>query len=183
MPIRTAAQNAYALRGRMCDETIADLVTLRAHRKFGALFETGVSLADGARTFIELLHGRTRLGIVSRAARAEIDTTLRLAALDHAFEFIISDDDAYAPKPSPAPYIGALDRLARRRVVKPAHVVALEDGSAGIRSAKGAGVRCAVVGAVPIHRAVDADALVPSLAGQTAASLDALTLGARTADR
>lgn len=183
MPIRAAARNAYTLRERACDETIADLVALRAQRKFGLALETGLSLVDGARSFIESLLGRTRLGIVSRAARTEIDATLRLASLDHAFEFIISDNDTFAPKPSPAPYLGALDRLARRRVVRPLHVIALEDGSVGIRSAKSAGVRCAAVGAVPVHLAVDADALIPSLAGQTAASLDALTLGTRTADR
>ena len=183
MPTRAAARNAYTLRQHACDETIVDLVALRAQRRFGTLIETGLSLVDGARAFIESLHGRTRLGIVSRAARTEIDATLRLAGLDHAFEFIISDDDTFAPKPSPAPYVGALDRLARRRVVRPGHVVALEDGACGIRSATTAGIRCAVVGAIPIHLAVDADALVPSLAGHTAASLDALTLGTRTAER
>ena len=183
MPIRTAARNALTLRQRACDETIVDLVTLRAQRRFGLALETGLSLMDGARSFIESLHGRTRIAIVSRAARTEIDATLRLAGLDHAFEFIISDDETFASKPSPAPYVAALDRLARRRVVKPLHVVALEDGAVGIRSAKSAGIRCAVVGAVPVHLAVDADALVPSLMGQTAASIDALTLGARTADR
>jgi len=183
MPIGAAARNAYNLRQRACDETITDLVALRAQRKFGLTLETGLSLVDGARSFIESLHGRTRLGIVTRASRTEIDATLRLASLDHAFEFIISDDDTFAPKPSAAPYLGALDRLARRRVVKPLHVVALEDGIVGIRSAKSAGLRCAVVGSVPVHLAVDADALLPSLTGQTAASIDALTLGTRTADR
>ena len=60
---------------------------------------------------------------------------------------------------------------------------ALEDGRAGIRAAKRAGLRCAVVGPIPAHLAMDADALLPTLVGQTAASIDALTSGERTADR
>jgi len=67
--------------------------------------------------------------------------------------------------------------------VKPTHVVALEDGAAGIRSAKSAGLRCAVVGSLPVHLAVDADALIPSLIGQRAATIDALTRGEHGAER
>jgi beta-phosphoglucomutase-like phosphatase (HAD superfamily) len=59
--------------------------------------------------------------------------------------------------------------------VKATHVVALEDGVAGIRSAKSAGVRCAAVGPLPVHLAVDADALIPSLIGQRAPTIDSLT--------
>ena len=119
----------------------------------------------------------------SRASRAEIDATLALAQLDHPFEFVITGDDAFQPKPSPAAYLGAVDRLARRRAVAPKNVVALEDGPVGIRAAKAAGVRCAVVGSVPVHLALDADALIPSLVGQSAATLDALTLGEHGAER
>ena len=63
------------------------------------------------------------------------------------------------------------------------NVVAMEDGAPGIRSAKGAGLRCAVVGEVPVHVAVEADALIPSLVGLNAATIDTLTLGKHTAGR
>ena len=105
-----------------------------------------------------------------------------MAQLDHAFEFVIADDDALQPKPSPAAYVAALDRLARG-ARDGEDVVAFEAGPAGIRAAKAAGVRCAAVGPLPVHLAVNADALVPSLAGQTLASIDALTLGTHTAER
>jgi len=39
------------------------------------------------------------------------------------------------------------------------------------------------VGVVPMHVAVNADALIPSLAGQTAVSIDTMTLGKHTAGR
>jgi HAD superfamily hydrolase (TIGR01509 family) len=182
-PVRGAVRAALALRNFARDETLVELVAMRAERGFADLVGTGLSLVDGARELVESLQGQTRLGIVSRASRADIDATLALAQLDHAFEFIIAGDDPFRPKPSPAPYVGALDRLARRRTVNTKHVVALEDGAAGIRSAKAAGLRCAVVGALPIHVAVNADALIPSLIGQRAATIDVLTRGEHGAER
>ena len=183
MPVRASVRAALALRNFPRDETSVELVAIRAERRFADLVGTGLSLVYGVVQFIESMQGQTRLGIVSRASRADIDATLAFAQLEHAFEFIVAGDDAFQPKPSPAPYLGALDRLTRRRSVKAAHVVALEDGTAGIRSAKAAGLRCAVVGPLPVHVAVDADALVPSLIGQRAATIDALTRGEHGAER
>lgn len=183
MPVRASVRAALALRNFARDDTLVDLVTTRTERRFAELVGTGLSLVDGAAALIESLQGQMRLGIVSRASRVDIDATLALGQLDHAFEFIIAGDDAYQPKPSPAPYIGAVDRLTRRRSVNTKHVVALEDGAAGIRSAKAAGLRCAVVGALPVHVAVNADALIPSLIGQRAATIDALTRGEHGAER
>jgi len=183
VPVRAAARAALHLRGMEGDETHADLVTLKAERHFAAYVETGLSLVDGAVTLVESMHGQTRLGIVSRASRRDIEPTLALAGIDHSFEFIIADDDAFLPKPASVSYLGALERFARRRAVVPANVVALEDGPPGIRAAKGAGIRCAVVGTVPAHVAMDADALLPTLVGQTAASIDQLTSGRRAAER
>jgi beta-phosphoglucomutase len=183
MPIRASVRAALALRNLARDETSVELLALRTERRFAGFVGTGLSLVDGAGDLIESLQGQTRLGIVSRASRADIDSTLALAQLDHAFEFIIANDDPYPPKPSPAPYLGALDRLTRRRSVKTTHVVALEDGVAGIRSAKSAGLRCAVVGSLPVHLALCADALIPTLIGQRAATIDALTRGEHGAER
>jgi len=183
MPVRASVRAALALRNFPHDDTSIELMAMRTERRFADLVGTGLSLVGGAVELIESLQGQTRLAIVSRASRADIDATLALAQLDHAFEFIVADDDAFQPKPSPAPYLGALDRLTRRRTVKATHVVALEDGVAGIRSAKAAGLRCAVVGSLPVHLAVDADALLPSLIGQRAATIDALTRGEHGAER
>lgn len=183
LPVRSAVRAAFALHGVAADDTGVELTAARAERRFANLIESGVSLMPGARALVESMQGQTRLGIVSRAARRDIEHMLTLAQLDYAFEFVLSDDDPFSPKPSADPYRGALERLARRRAVDPKNVVGLEDGVAGILSAKSAGIRCAVVGAVPVHLAMNADAMIPTLVGQTAASIDALTLGKRPAER
>jgi HAD superfamily hydrolase (TIGR01509 family) len=183
LPVRGSVHAAFALRNLARDEVAIELLALHAERRFASVVETGLSLADGAAELIESLQGHVPLGIVSRASRTEIDSTLALAQLDHAFEFIIANDDAFTPKPSAAPYVGALNRLARRRAVTPRNVVALEDGPVGIHAAKAAGLRCAVVGSLPVHLALEADALIPSLVGQRAATIDALTRGKHGAER
>lgn len=183
LPVRGAIRAAFALHGIRDDETLVDLATLRAERQFASEIESGVSLVPGAVSLIESLHGQTRLGIVSRARRREIEPILVLAGIDHSFEFIIADDDPFPPKPAAACYVAALERLGRRRSVDPRHVVALEDGRPGILAAKAAGLRCGAVGPVPAHLAMDADALLPALIGQSAASIDLLTSGARKAER
>jgi HAD superfamily hydrolase (TIGR01509 family) len=183
MPVRAAVRAAYAARHISPDETAIELAAVRAEKRFSIVVQSGVSLTSGARAFIAGAQPHTRLGIVSRAARSDIDATLSLAQLEHAFEFIIADDDAFAPKPSPASYHGAVERLNRRRAANVRNVIALEDGATGIRAAKDAGLRCAVVGSLPVHVAVDADGMIPSLIGQTVATLDAVTLGTRAAER
>lgn len=183
LPVRAAVRAAYAVRHVAVDDTAIELAAVRAERRFSNAVQSGVSLTTGARAFIEAAQTQTRLGIVSRAPRSDIEATLSLAQLEHVFEFVIADDDAFAPKPSPASYQGAIERLKRRRSVNARNVIALEDGAAGIHAAKEAGLRCAVVGALPVHIAVDADGMIPSLVGQTVASLDAVTLGTRAAER
>jgi len=183
LPVRASVRAAFARRSIARDETLIELTAVRAERRFSGLVGTGVSLAVGARDLVESLSGQVRLGIVARAARQEVESALALAQLEHAFEFVISGEDPYRPKPAPDAYRGALDRLARRRPADSRHVVALEDGALGIRAAKAAGLRCAAIGPLPMHLAVEADALIPSLAGQTAASIDALTAGAAALDQ
>ena len=86
--------------------------------------------------------------------------------MDGAFTCIVGAEDAYPAKPSPAPYLAALRRLeGRRPLPSRGIVVALEDSIAGIRSAQAARLRCIAVGRLPVHDAMEADALIPSIDG------------------
>jgi hypothetical protein len=98
---------------------------LRAERAFAEQVGKGLTLAPGARAFVEHAHGRARLAVVTRASRREVEFVLQLAGLASAFECVVSADDAPAPPPSPARHEAALARLARRRPAPRA--LALED--------------------------------------------------------
>lgn len=158
------------------DDVLADLVALRAARAFSTHIATrGLEMPPGARALIEAAAATARLGVVTRAGRTEAEAMIRLAGLENAFTVTVCADDALAAKPSAAGYNLALDRLGRQRPVAQGAVLALEDGTPGIRAARAAGARCIVVGAVPAHVAIEADAFVDSLEGHTLASLDRLS--------
>ena len=176
LPVREAARVALGGAGAAADEVEVDLVAREAGRRFGAWLGKGAILAPGARGFVERLHGRVRLGIVSRATRSEAEAMLLLAGLGDLFEFVIGEEDAWPPRPDPASHRAALARLGRRGAIAADEVVALEDGAAGIAAARAAGLHCIAVGPLAAHVAMQADALLPSLDHEGAvAMLNALS--------
>jgi HAD superfamily hydrolase (TIGR01509 family) len=176
LPAEDAVRAALRAAGDARDDTEVALLALRAERRFAELAGTGLALAPGAREFLDRARGTARLALVTRAHRRDVDLVLGLAGLEALFECIVAAEDTAAPKPSPAAYRTALDRLARRRPIERERVLALEDGLAGIRAARAAGVRCIAVGALPAHVAAEADAAVASIAGHTPSTLDAMLM-------
>ena len=179
LPVRAAvaaALRAGAVRPNEIDEIAIDLGTLRAERRFAEYMAHGLALIDGARELVAHLAGRVRLGVVTRATRREAEAMLALAGLEFAFECVVGSDDVPEPKPSAIQYQQALRTMSRLRPLAPGAVLALEDGPAGIRSARSAGLRCLAVGALPAHRAMQAEGLLPTLRGHTLASLAGVVL-------
>jgi beta-phosphoglucomutase-like phosphatase (HAD superfamily) len=176
LPVRSAIPAALGAAGATADATAIELATLRAERGFADQLSHGFAITDGARELVASLAARVRLGIVTRASRRDAASMLTTAGLDFAFEFVVSADDIAEPKPATAPYEHALRALARRRAIAPPLALALEDGPAGIRSARGAGLRCLAVGPMPAHWAMQAEGLLPTLRGHTLASLEGVVL-------
>ena len=170
-----AIRAAHTLRGAPVDGASLTVATLRAERAFRAYLGKGLTLTEGARDVVERFAPATRLGIVTRASRAEAELVLSLARLEHAFTCVVAAEDSYPAKPAPAPYRKAVERLERHRpIAARAHVVALEDSLAGIRSARSAGIACVAVGDIPAHVAMEANALVDAIKGLTPERLLAL---------
>jgi HAD superfamily hydrolase (TIGR01509 family) len=158
------------------DVTLRDLVALRAERAFSHRLATrGAALREGARELVDSAASQVRLVAVTRASRDDASTMLRLAGLSDRFAAVICADDVLDAKPSPEGYRIALERLGRRRPTTPQSVIALEADIAGIRAARAAQIRCVAVGPIEAHLAMEADALVESLVGQTIQSLDLLS--------
>ncbi|HTE47183.1 MAG TPA: HAD family phosphatase [Gemmatimonadaceae bacterium] len=173
---RAAAQDSFVRAHAVWDHVILDLVALDAERSFSRQLATsGAVLQTGARELVDNAASRGRIAVVTRAGRADADLMLRLSGLESAFVVTVCSDNVIEPKPSPAGYQFALERIGRQRPIARSSVLALEDCREGIRAARAAGVRCVAVGALPAHIALEADALVESLAGHTLRSLDALS--------
>ena len=175
-PPREAAIAAAALhKEAKLDDTALELVALRAERYFAEEVGKGMELMPGALDFVNGVVGRSRLAIVTRASRREVDFVLGLAGLDQAFEVVVTREDVLAPKPSPEGYERALQRLAKlRRISRPTTSIALEDSAAGVLAAKAVKIAVIAVGQVPEHYGTHADARIDSLVGQTLASLTSL---------
>jgi beta-phosphoglucomutase-like phosphatase (HAD superfamily) len=170
-----AIRAAWALRQMAADHTAVSLAALRAERNYRAFLGKGLTLAEGARETLDRLGTVARLGLVTRASRAEADFVLSLARMDHVFTCVIAAEDTPMGKPSAEPYRLALARIDRVRGASPRGVVvALEDALPGVRSARGAGILCVIVGDLPAHVALEADACLRSLGGLTPDRLLAL---------
>ena len=174
LPVRSAVVAAFRAAAIDPDDTAVDLATLRAERRFAEHIGLGFTMMDGARELVAHLAGRARLAVVTRANRREAESILALAGLEFAFECVITNDHAAHPKPAPAPYETALRTMSRLRPLQAGHALALEDGPVGIRAARAAGLRCLAVGALPAHRAMQAEGLLPTLRGHTMGSLEGI---------
>ena len=91
----------------------------------------------GARNAIRTLAiNGFRQAAVSNSNRVIVDTNLAVLGICDLLDFSLSLDDVNAGKPSPEPYLNAMERLG----LKPAQAIAVEDSNTGVQSAKAAGL-------------------------------------------
>lgn len=174
-PPREGAIAAAALRKARLDDTALELVGLRADRYFAESIAKGVQLVPGVTELVRDIAGRSRLAIVTRASRREVDFVLGLSGLDQAFEVIVTREDVLAPKPSPEGYERALQRLVKlKRPSRPTTSIALEDSAPGVLAARAVKIPVISIGAVPSQFGAEATAHLDSVSGQTLDSITAL---------
>ena len=82
-----------------------------------------------------------RMAIVTGSQRDDIDLIHAGRDLLRHFEFVLTIEDYARSKPNPDPYLAGLDRFG----AQPHEAIAIEDSAEGLRSARGAGLRCVVI--------------------------------------
>ena len=90
---------------------------------------------------LQALHGRLRMAVVTSSQRQHFDLIHSNIGLTRYFEFVLAREDYGRTKPSPEPYLLALNRLN----LKADHCVAVEDSERGLAAALAAGLRCLVI--------------------------------------
>jgi len=80
---------------------------------------------------------------------------------------VIALEDCVPPKPSPAPYAAALKRVGELFPGQTLRGLVVEDSVAAVRTARAAGMMSVLVGALPAHEAMEANAWVESIADLT----------------
>jgi HAD superfamily hydrolase (TIGR01509 family) len=125
--------------------------------RYRAAVADGSTVHEHVRDAVRYAAERVPIGIVSGAARAEIEPVLEAAGLRALFGPIVTSDDVAEGKPHPEGYLLALEQLG----VPAQDVLVFEDTEAGVASAKAAGTRCiAVAGTLAPDRLAAADELV-----------------------
>lgn len=130
----------------------ADIERLRAERdgRYERLIHSEEVGIDGAGNVLAALHGTHRMAVATSNRRNYFDLIHGKTGFSQFFELVVTADEVTATKPDPALYLRALERLG----LAPEDCVAFEDSERGLRSAKGAGLRCFVV---PSPLSVEAD--------------------------
>ncbi len=131
-------------------------------RRYQAGVADGSSVTEATRDAVRLAAARVPVGVVSGAAREEIEPVVRAAGLAECFAFVVAAEDVEHGKPDPAQYLLALELLGNG--IRAADVIVYEDTEAGVTAAKAAGMRVfAVLGTLAPERLARADALVETL--------------------
>jgi beta-phosphoglucomutase len=95
---------------------------------------------EGIKELLLSLKSKYKLAVVSGSNRKTVHSLIETFFPD-TFIVIVDGDDAGKSKPSPEPYLRALEKL---RVAKE-HCLVIENSPLGIRSAKSAGLRCLAI--------------------------------------
>jgi len=146
---RDAFREAFRSKGAAIGSAdLAELVAAKS-RAFQDGLRNGVAAYPGAVRTIESLHkGGLPLALCSGALRSDIDPVLARLGIARCFPVIVAADDVRKSKPDPESYALAFRRLSETfpsRMTVPVESIAVEDTPAGIRSAKGAGLRVLAV--------------------------------------
>jgi beta-phosphoglucomutase len=154
-----------AVRMWLGDRDDIDALVTRRIDGYRRRVQDGGTVTDAVRTAVREAATEVPVGIVSGAARAEIEPVIRAAGLEEMFAVVVTADDVAEGKPHPEGYVQALERL--RAVVpglKAREVTVLEDTEAGVRSAKAAGMRVvALASTLPADRLGEADELADTI--------------------
>ena len=146
---RDAFREAFRAKGiDLDDANLAKLVAAKSGAFLRGLRD-GVTAYPGAVPMIESLRAAgLPLALCSGAVRSDIDPILAQLGVARCFDVIVSADDVRRSKPDPESYALAFRRLSEAfpsRLTVPGRSIAVEDTPAGIRSAKGAGLRVVAV--------------------------------------
>lgn len=98
----------------------------------------GAGELPGAREVVRRISSRWPCALVTGSTRPEANLMLQALGITDCFQLTLCAGEYPQGKPSPTPYRQAAETMG----VHPAHCVAIEDSTAGITSARSAGMHC-----------------------------------------
>jgi beta-phosphoglucomutase len=150
---------------------------------FEELLEKEMRFFPGVCEFIRAAGKKYPLAVTSMARRGEIEVALSRAGLSDLFHLIVSGEDVEKTKPDPEAYEKTLNLLnahlsltGTEREIRPEQCLVIEDSSAGIQSAKAAGMNVLALAQTeePDRLKETADQVLLSLEGVSLEEVEAL---------
>ena len=126
-----ATENGIAL------DTIEELKGRRDNRYAELLEEKDMTL-PGVKEVLHRLHGKISMAIVTSSQKSHFDIIHKQTELLPFFDFCLTREDYINSKPSPEPYLLALQKSG----VKRQQSLVIEDSQRGLTAAKEAGINC-----------------------------------------
>jgi beta-phosphoglucomutase len=144
------------------DHPAVDEVVEERIVRYRARIADGSTISEATRAAVRYAAEAVPVGVVSGAARAELEPVLAAAGIADRISVVVAAEDVERGKPEPDGYERALAVLDAGLAAP--DVVVFEDTEAGVASAKAAGMRCiAVLGTLAPERLAGADEIVEGL--------------------
>lgn len=164
---RDAFRAFYKAHGQsLTDDKLVSLIERKAERFEMLVHEGRAHPFAGSVALIRDVAGKKPLALCSGALRSDILPILKQLDLEEVFDVMVTAEDVHISKPDPASYKLAYEKLRMKFgdvIGAPETCIAIEDTSAGIHSAKGAGLKVlAVTHSYESHELSHADWVVDS---------------------
>jgi beta-phosphoglucomutase len=144
------------------DHPAVDDVLEQRIARYRARVGDGSSVPEDVREAVRYAAARVPVGVVSGAARSEIESVIEAAGLGGVVTAVVAAEDVSEGKPHPDGYLRALELL--NGALEAREVLVFEDTEAGVASAKAAGMRCvAVLGTLAPERLAAADEVAAAI--------------------
>ena len=120
-----------------------EIVKLRNERNelYGNLLFTELRAIDGAEETLKLLYGKFTMGIVTSSRKDHFEIIHKNLDLLKYFDFVLTSGDYAEPKPSPDPYLKAVELSGLNKE----ECIVIEDSERGLAAALQAGLKCYVI--------------------------------------
>lgn len=128
-----------AFRGLGLDEAQSRHCTLlkQSHYREAVAIGAVMPMPGAEGLLAKLKADGAAIGVVTSASRASAIKVLETSGLAPHLDVLVAAEDAPQSKPSPAPYLTALERLGGNAISS----IAAEDAPSGVASAKAAGLK------------------------------------------
>ena len=122
------------------DDEISELREKR-NGIYSDLLLTDLEVIDGVDEALQKIYRKVYMGIVTSSRRNHFETIHSQTGLLKYFNFTITSDDCSETKPSPKPYLDALEKSGFEKE----ECLIIEDSERGLKAAIAAGIKCYII--------------------------------------